>query len=156
MSRGALVLWVGVLSVLFLRRHLFLYQWMSLIIVTLGVFAVGWSGTLVKKAVNDEGPLTLRAIIAITKRADDDPAKVAIGVLLILFAQIFTATQYVVEEKIMSKYTVEPLAAVTLEGFFGLTTTLFGMPILHLLFSTKSAYFDIPRGLRQIINNPPV
>ena len=158
MSRGALVLWVGVLSVVFLRRHLWLYQWVSLLIVTFGVSLVGLAGSLVKKAVLDEDPLdlSLRALVAIAKREDNDPAKVVLGVGLILFAQIFTATQYVVEEKIMSRYKVEPLAAVTLEGFFGLTTTLIGMPILHVLFHNRSAYFDVPRGWAQIISSPGV
>lgn len=91
MSRGALVLWVGILSVIFLRRHLWLYQWASLIIVTSGVCLVGLSGSLAKKALND--PVEL--LITATARPVDDPARVAIGVMLILFAQIFTACQYV-------------------------------------------------------------
>jgi len=178
MSRGALVLWVGILSVIFLRRRLWLYQWTSLIIVTLGVCLVGLSGSLVKKELNNtpmgEEPSVAAAFVRIAERAEDDPAKVALGVMLILFAQIFTASQYVrndhlldvgarwkltfqvVEEKIMSRYKVEPLAAVSLEGFFGLITTLTAMPFLHLFFRTKSPYFDIPRGWHQIINTPTV
>lgn len=161
MSRGALVLWVGVLSVIFLRRHLFLYQWVSLIIVTIGVMLVGLAGTLVKRAELPGIPTPIELAtamynIATSATADDDPAKVAVGVILVLFAQIFTASQYVVEEKIMAHYSVEPLAAVTLEGMFGGLTTLLGMPILHVLFHKKSAYFDVPRGWHQIINNPAV
>lgn len=91
MSRGALVLWVGVLSVIFLRRHLWLYQWASLIIVTFGVCLVGLSGSLTKKALSDPVELLVTAM----ERPVDDPARVAIGVMLILFAQIFTASQYV-------------------------------------------------------------
>jgi drug/metabolite transporter (DMT)-like permease len=102
MSRGALVLWVGILSVIFLRRHLYLYQWTSLCVVTLGVCLVGLSGSLV------EGPLEGLMRIA---TSDDEPAKVALGVILILFAQNFTACQYVVEEKIMTRYKVEPLVS---------------------------------------------
>jgi drug/metabolite transporter (DMT)-like permease len=107
MSRGALVLWVGILSVIFLRRHLYLYQWTSLCVVTLGVCLVGLSGSLVKKEIN-EGPLEGLMRIA---TSDDEPAKVALGVILILFAQNFTACQYVVEEKIMTRYKVEPLVS---------------------------------------------
>lgn len=91
MSRGALVLWVGILSVMFLRRHLWLYQWTALVIVTTGVCLVGLSGSLMKK-VDNEGPLEGLMRIA---TSDDDPAKVALGVMLILFAQNFTACQYV-------------------------------------------------------------
>lgn len=45
--------------------------------------------------------------------------------------------------------------AVTLEGFFGLITTLIGMPILYL-FRDRSDYFDIPRGWHQITSTPSV
>nr|ODN80210.1 integral membrane protein [Cryptococcus depauperatus CBS 7841] len=151
MTRGALVLWVGVLSVIFLRRHLWLYQWTALVIVTLGVCLVGLSGSVVKKVVSD--PVELFAIAA---RPADDPARVAVGVTLILFAQIFTASQYVIEEKIMARYKVEPVKAVTLEGFFGLITTLVGMPLLHLMFHDRSPYFDVPRGWHQITSTPTV
>lgn len=30
------------------------------------------------------------------------------------------------------------------------------MPILHLLFASKSDYFDIPLGYRQIVNDPKI
>ncbi|ORY22023.1 hypothetical protein BCR39DRAFT_562449 [Naematelia encephala] len=154
MSRGALVLWVGVLSVIFLRRSLWLYQWTALIIVTMGVCLVGLSGSLVKKAIdmNDPQPI-IEQLQRISKRAEEDPAKIALGVMLILFAQIFTASQYVVEEKIMSRYQVEPLMAVSLEGFFGLVTTLLSMPFLHFFLRHRSSYFDITTGWNQIINN---
>lgn len=56
----------------------------------------------------------------------------------------------------MGRYKVEPLAAVSLEGFFGLVTTLFAMPFLHIFFHEQSPYFDIPRGWRQIITTPTV
>lgn len=62
----------------------------------------------------------------------------------------------VVEEKIMARYKVEPLAAVSLEGFFGMITTLAAMPFLHFFFHNTSPYFDIPRGWRQIISTPTV
>jgi hypothetical protein len=61
-----------------------------------------------------------------------------------------------VEEKIMSRYKIEPLAAVSLEGFFGLVTTLTAMPVLHYFFKTTSPYFDVPRGWHQIISTPTV
>ncbi len=85
----------------------------------LGVCVVGLSGSLVKKTLvdnpdagqgDDEGGIGVEMAIrmvavayervegVVLKRAvaaDDDPAKVALGVMLILFAQIFTATQYV-------------------------------------------------------------
>ncbi|KAJ9097444.1 hypothetical protein QFC20_006185 [Naganishia adeliensis] len=167
MSRGALVLWVGILSVMFLRRRLRAYQWVSLVIVMLGVALVGLAGSMVKKVPasvvvdgEDDGVamiLLKRLAVATAEMvAPEDPTKVFIGVLLITGAQIFTATQFVIEEKILSMYKVEPLQAVGLEGFWGLSVILLCMPALHFLFASKSPYFDIPRGWHQIIDHPLV
>ncbi|PWN48210.1 hypothetical protein IE53DRAFT_208121 [Violaceomyces palustris] len=153
MTRGALVLWVGVFSVIFLRRHLYFFQWISLLTVMAGVCVVGMSGTLFKRA---EAPSTLE------EENDDLPesAKALLGVLLILFAQLFTAAQFVLEEKIMSRYSVEPLLAVGYEGLFGCGTTLLAMPILHYFIGSteegKGGYFDMGAGWSQIINSPTV
>lgn len=66
-----------------------------------------------------------------------------------------TATQFVVEEKIMSRYSVAPLVAVGFEGLFGFLTILIFMPLLGQ-FADRSAFFDLPRGWHQMIDNPPV
>ncbi|THH13839.1 hypothetical protein EW146_g6428 [Bondarzewia mesenterica] len=117
MTRGALVLFVGVLSVLFLHRRLWLYQWLSLITVMAGVSLVGFSGSLVKDITREDVTGLLNATDPsggpVAEPTDQPEAtRVLIGVFFILFAQIFTATQFVVEEKILSRYTVPPLLAV--------------------------------------------
>lgn len=68
MTRGALVLFVGILSVIFLHRRLWLYQlvspsfqlttltcrrWISLLTVMAGVSLVGYSGSLIKDTTKD-------------------------------------------------------------------------------------------------------
>jgi len=50
----------------------------------------------------------------------------------VLGAQVFTATQFVVEEKVLGKYNVPPLQAVGMEGFFGVTIMAVLMPILYV------------------------
>lgn len=110
MTRGALVLWVGIFSVIFLRRHLYLFQWLMLVTVMLGVSIVGLSGTILKEV--DETVVSPSAVIVNRKRdgegqgdqPDVPPAVTALlGVLLILFAQIFTASQFVLEEKVSAR-----------------------------------------------------
>ena len=68
---------------------------------------------------------------------------------------VSTATQFVVEEKIMEKYSVTPLYAVGLEGFFGATTIIVFMPVLAT-WASRSTFFDLPRGWHQMIDNPTV
>lgn len=86
MTRGALVLFVGILSVLFLKRRLLIHQWFALTVVVLGVAIVGLSGSLTKQAIAspaEPGKLVGRG----EDKASDDVA-VVVGVLFVLFAQI--------------------------------------------------------------------
>jgi hypothetical protein len=178
MTRGALVLFVGALSVIFLRRKLFLYQWLSLLLVMLGVSLVGLSGSLIKDAIREDTDVLtqLRRALAepqglagFTETVPDAPepvkspsaTSVLIGIFFVLFAQIFTATQFVVEEKIMARYSVAPLVAVGLEGFFGALSVALLVPIILPFLPTDAdspyaIWFDIPRGWRQMSSNPTV
>ncbi|KAI0035975.1 hypothetical protein K488DRAFT_76307 [Vararia minispora EC-137] len=167
MTRGALVLFVGILSVLFLHRRLWIYQWLSLVIVMAGVSLVGYSGSLIKDTLHEAVNLVSRALAA---NASDVPVeepiekpeatKVVVGVFFILFAQIFSATQFVVEEKILSHYTIPPLLAVGYEGFFGALSIVILLPLLPLISvppsSPAAAWLDLPRGWAQLVNTPTV
>jgi len=84
-----------------------------------------------------------------------EATKVLVGIFFILFAQIFTASQFVIEEKILSRYSVGALTAVGLEGFFGSLTVLLLFPILATQ-KDKSMFFDIPRGWHQMVDVPTV
>ncbi|KND92845.1 Uncharacterized protein C12G12.12 [Tolypocladium ophioglossoides CBS 100239] len=149
MTRGALVLFVGLFSVLFLRRHLHLFQWLSLVGVVLGVAVVGLAGAIwpdekkVSQHDTDEagGGLT-------------DAARAIIGVLLIAGAQIFTATQFVLEEWMLENSPIEPIRAVGWEGLFAFVFTLAVMVVMHLAVGRTDAgrygYFDMVEGLRQM------
>lgn len=111
MTRGALVLWVGLFSVMFLRRKLWLYQyvcclfngdhkvlnkldyihscrWLSLVTVMIGVSIVGLSGSLAKDA--GKGDASLQSLVARIAQGEEPPseATVFIGILFILFAQL--------------------------------------------------------------------
>lgn len=155
MTRGALVLFVGLFSVWFLKRHLDLYKWLALVIVVSGVAVVGLAGVI------EKGPKTVPlAIFDVLKKPTDEEnaaLKTIIGVLLIAAAQIFTATQFVVEESIMERYSLEPLKAVGWEGFWGFMVTLIGMGILHATYGRTEAgkygYFDAREGFYQMFHH---
>ncbi|CAE6538415.1 unnamed protein product [Rhizoctonia solani] len=119
MTRGALVLWVGVLSVILLRTRLFAFQWFSLVTVMFGVGLVGLSGSLIRGDGNDFTSNT----------AEADP-ELIMGMTLVLLAQLFAATQFVIEDKIMRTYSVEAMLAVGWEGFFGTFTILLALPVI--------------------------
>ncbi|KAK3322275.1 hypothetical protein B0H66DRAFT_196896 [Apodospora peruviana] len=145
MTRGALVLFVGLFSVMFLHRKLHLFQWLSLVGVVTGVAIVGLAGAIQpdKKHVADPHSTEL----------DDNALRVVIGVLMIAGAQIFTATQFVLEEWILERSSIEPIRVVGWEGLFGFLVTLLGMVVLHLAVgrTPEGRYgpFDMVEGWRQ-------
>jgi drug/metabolite transporter (DMT)-like permease len=161
MTRGALVLFVGLFSVWFLKRHLGLYKWFSLFVVVFGVAIVGVAGAITRddKATPSHQALaeTARSILMREETALTAPSQAAmtvIGVLLIAGAQIFTATQFVFEERIMEKYSMEPIKVVGWEGVFGFSVTLAIMVILH--FAIGTGYFNAREGLYQMTHFPAI
>ncbi|KAF7322829.1 hypothetical protein HMN09_00062300 [Mycena chlorophos] len=153
MSRGSLVLFVGIFSVLFLHRRLWLYQWVSLLVVMGGIGLVGYAGSLLKNATVQQ----LLGLLDEEGNEDVEAGRVVIGIFFVLVAQLFTATQFVVEEKIMSRYSVGPLEAVGFEGLFGASGVLLAMPFFSIpAIKEMSPFFDLHRGWQQMINTPTV
>lgn len=163
MTRGALVLFVGLFSVIFLKKHLGPTKWLSLFVVVLGVAVVGLAGALERKIPQVPSPGSpstnflhlARDVVAAAK--ENTPLQTVIGIMLIAGAQIFTASQFVLEENIMAKYELDPLATVGFEGLFGFLVTAIAMVILHLAVGRTDAgrggYFDAAQGLSQFFHN---
>ncbi|KAI0118857.1 hypothetical protein GGR51DRAFT_135536 [Nemania sp. FL0031] len=157
MTRGALVLFVGLFSLVFLGRKLHLFQWLSLFGVVMGVALVGLAGAI--QPDTKANATSLSALVA------EDPAaaeavRVVLGVLLIAGAQIFTATQFVLEESLLERSSIEPIEVVGWEGLFGLAVTLIGMLVLHFAIGRTDAGrlgpFDLVEGFRQMVENKVV
>lgn len=157
MTRGALVLFVGLFSVLFLRRTLHLYQWFALVTVVLGVGIVGLAGAIYKddKAAPAMMLMVREAVLLIAREARTPEAiRTIVGICLIAGAQIFTASQFVLEEYILEKYALEPLKVVGWEGLFGFSVTVLGMIVMYFAVGRTDAgrygYFDLVEGWREI------
>ena len=170
MTRGALILFVGLFSVLFLRRKIYFYQWTALVIVVLGVAIVGLAGAIAPnpQAQPDPDSLINTALLfareaskqAAVAAVDPGALKTVLGVLMIAGAQIFTATQFVSEEWILEQYALEPLKVVGWEGIFGFLVTFIGMIILHFAVGRTDAgrngYFDMREGWRELSEYPAI
>jgi drug/metabolite transporter (DMT)-like permease len=199
MTRGALVLFVGLFSVLFLRRRLRADQWLALVLVVLGVGLVGLAGALFRdhRAVPSSAasasstaattPTAAAAVKAASSPASSttslasfssstlpssslssklaaarspDAVRTSVGIVLIAFAQVFTATQFVLEEWILEHYALAPIKVVGWEGMFGLGVTLFGMAVMHAAVGRtphgRYGYFDAREGWRQMTQYPAI
>uniref|UniRef100_A0A0G4HTK9 EamA domain-containing protein n=1 Tax=Chromera velia CCMP2878 TaxID=1169474 RepID=A0A0G4HTK9_9ALVE len=135
MLRGAVVLFIGVASVMFLGRRLPLYKWIVLCLVFFGVLFVGLSAVLFPDP-EEEMSLGGGGLF---------------GLILIILAQIVAAGQNVVEEKIVSKYKAAPLKCVGLEGAFGLISVVLFLVVFYFSFGNqrKGSMFDMISGFRQ-------
>jgi drug/metabolite transporter (DMT)-like permease len=165
MTRGALVLFVGLFSVIFLRRHLGGWKWASLFIVVAGVALVGLAGVIEQGGPSIPGDSQpnpdkvhdnlIRA--AISSLETHTPAETILGITMIAGAQIFTASQFVLEESIMERYSMDPIQVVGWEGVFGFLVTLLGTGILHLAIGRtargQGGYFDAREGFHEMFTN---
>lgn len=168
MTRGALVLFVGLFSVIFLHRKLHAYQWSALFVVVLGVALVGLAGALfgdnpTHEASQDSTPMAVVRTVAMEARTvaqTPEAVKTIIGVLLIAAAQIFTASQFVLEEWILENYAMDPLRVVGWEGVFGFSVTVVASIILHLAVGRTPAgrygYFDAREGWSEVFHHRTV
>lgn len=173
MTRGALVLFVGLFSVIFLKRHLTGWKWASLFIVVLGVAVVGLAGVLANKGsppalpghTDDDINNLIENTMLLVKREMTTfefhtAAETVLGFFLIAVAQIFTATQFVLEESIMERFSMDPIRVVGWEGVFGFLVTLVGMGILHAAVGQtaagKGGYFDAREGFYQAFHYPAI
>jgi drug/metabolite transporter (DMT)-like permease len=123
MLRGAIVIITAVLAVIFLKKKQYRHHLTSLFVIFLGLFFVGVS-----------------SIISPDKKSGGkthDPSTVATGIVLLLIAQLFAGTQFVVEEKILSSYYLNPMRIVGWEGFFGFLYYCIALPILQQIKCTR-------------------
>ncbi|EFN78988.1 solute carrier family 35 member F6 [Harpegnathos saltator] len=101
MLRGAVIVFTGIFSIVFLHRKLRAWEWTGIAFVIVGLALVGASDMLT------------------SENADMDTNSMLTGDLLIIFAQVITAIQMVVEEKFVGEQDIPALQAIGWEGIFG-------------------------------------
>ncbi len=108
MMRGMIIIVTSVMSVLFLKRKLYRHHWASVGVIFVGVAIVGASNLITGSGDSQVNPL---------------------GILLLVIAQLFSGGLYIVEEKLLGDYYLDPLKVVGLEGLWGFIMTLVILPI---------------------------
>lgn len=145
MTRGALIIFVALFSIVFLKHTISRIEWTALATVVLGITIVGLSGNS-NSGASDES----------TAQPALNP-RLFLGISMILLAQVFTATQFVVEEHIIKNWTIEPLRLVGWEGTFGGVITLIGMSLLYIAvgYNTKGP-FDMKNSFNELFSSDQI
>ncbi|GFG35047.1 hypothetical protein Cfor_07648 [Coptotermes formosanus] len=134
MLRGAVIVFVGVFSVLFLNRKLVLREWGGIFLVIGGLALVGISDFF---APSTPAELTSTSAPALF-------GSLCSGDVLIIGAQVVAATQMVLEEKFVSGLDIPALQAVGWEGVFGFS--ILGFLLIPFYFiHVPEAFGDNPR-----------
>jgi len=179
MLRGAVIIFTGILSVIFLRRRLEWFRWSGMILVIGGLVTVGLTDILYTP--NGKNSTEIQPIpeynatyqpefnygnIMLGKvedgSDDHDPQSLLLGDVLIVCAQVIVASQMVYEEKFITKYNVPALKAVGWEGTFGFMTLatllipFYFIPVGDFFGDSNPRHVleDVYDGLYQLAHNP--
>ena len=133
MLRGSVIIFVAILSIVMLRRRLGLREWSGILVIIVGLSLVG-----------------LADFSGGSGKSQHD---IILGDLLIVLAQIITASQMVWEEKFVAGRDIPALQAVGYEGLFGFI--VLGLALIPMYW-IKVAPFDENAidAFIQISNNP--
>ena len=111
MLRGMKVLITALLSIIFLKKKLYRHHWTSVAVIFIGLILVG--------------------IAVLTGKSNQGIDSSSLGVFILLVATVFSSCLYVVEEKILGSYSLDPLKVVGLEGLWGLIMWCILLPIFQ-------------------------
>lgn len=119
MMRGIIVVITALLAVIFLGRKQYRHHWTSLAIIVLGVFQVGYVSVLYSKNHPDGS-------------ASTTGGSELMGIILLLISQCFSGVQFIVEEKLLNDYYLDPFLIVGTEGMWGIAYYMAVLPFMQL------------------------
>lgn len=109
--RGLIVVICAFFSIIFLKRKQYRHHWTGIVLIVAGVAEVGY--------------------VAISAGSSEDTnGSVGLGIILLIISQLFSGTMFIVEEKLLSSYYLEPFYVVGTEGMWGLVYYIFLLPIM--------------------------
>jgi len=114
MLRGLIIIVTAVMSIIFLKRKLYRHHWSSIAVIFVGVFLVGLAYMLWPDKT--------------------DGTTGYLGIVLLIIAQFFTGGMFIVEEKILSDYYLDPLVVVGFEGMWGVLYYAVLLPIFQQIY----------------------
>lgn len=121
MLTGAIMIFTGILSVIFLKTKMPKYRWLGILVVVCGLVVIG-----VCDLYYSNGSASI------------DKKKVILGDLLIIISLVISSIQMVYEEKFISKHEIPALKAVGWEGIFGFF--ILGLLLIPMYFIKVPAF----------------
>ena len=114
--RGLIVPITALMSVVFLKKKQYRHHITGIILIITGVFLVGYVSVAGSKS--DGG---------------SSGGSELFGIFLLIVSQCFTGTMFIVEEKILGDYYLEPFQIVGTEGMWGLAYYILLLPMMQVV-----------------------
>ena len=135
MIRGSIIIFTGLLSIMFLGRKLSAIHWAGMVSATIGLAIVGTASIFSVSDSDSDGHTQGQTIIGEKfVFAHQSYHHTSIGILLVLAGQVAGAVQYVIEEKFLKTRNFHPLHVVGQEGIFGMILMIIVvLPIVYVI-----------------------
>merc|ERR1712226_18940 len=155
MLRGSIMIFVGLESVIFLKKKLEWWRWLGMFIILIGLIIVGVSDVIYPSDLTSDGGDHEQIL-------DGIPDEV-LGDILVVAAQVVAGTQFVYEEAFIKKHNIPALKVVGWEGIFGVITLSIAMIPMNFIVvgpdwghNPREVLEDPIDGLTRIINSAPL
>eukprot|EP00747_Dinoflagellata_sp_TGD_P183964 gnl/TRDRNA2_/TRDRNA2_39224_c1_seq1.p1 gnl/TRDRNA2_/TRDRNA2_39224_c1~~gnl/TRDRNA2_/TRDRNA2_39224_c1_seq1.p1 ORF type:complete len:427 (+),score=76.24 gnl/TRDRNA2_/TRDRNA2_39224_c1_seq1:44-1324(+) len=121
MMRGSLIVFTSFLSMIFLGKKMYCFNWCAVLIAVCGLLMVGTSALL------DEG---------------NSSTNVPLGIFFTVLSQLFAAAQMVVEEKFVKTYKAPPEQVVGSEGLWGIMIMIIMLSVMYVLPGNDAGSYE--------------
>lgn len=136
MTRGSIVIFTSIFSVVFLKAKKYAYHWIAVGVTVCGVTLVGTAAML------DEG-------------ASGSGSTVLMGIALTIVGQAFSAFQAVTEELFIKGYAASPTRVVGSEGIWGILFMIVLLAFFYLVpGDDNGSYESFPDTMYKITKSP--
>jgi len=114
MMRGIIVVITALFALIFLGKKQYRHHWAGIFLIIAGVAEVGYVAIAIEgSSQGGSSPVT--------------------GIILLMISQCFAGTMFVIEEKLLASYYLDPFKIVGTEGMWGSLYYLFALPIMQLI-----------------------
>lgn len=141
MLRGSSIVFACLLSIVFLKRKMFAFNWMGLLLCVAGVSLVGLANVLGGPSDGSAG----------------DAGNLVFGMGLVIAGQVVQAAQVIAEEFLLKEVDLPSMVIIGLEGFWGVVImALIVYPTLWILPGQDGGHLEDPIDTFALLANNPL
>jgi len=140
MLKGGSIIFAAILSITFLKRRMYSFNWFGLGLVMLGITTVGYSNVLGSEEQPSAG----------------SPSSIVFGMSLVMLGQVVQAAQVIAEEWLMKDVDLPAMQIIGWEGAWGTLMMLaLVYPLLKLIPGGDNGSLEDPIDTAVMLENSP-